>query len=88
VKGKKLYVGNLNYGVTREDLERLFSAHGEVLHVQLIEGKGFAFLEMSTQAEAEKAKKELNGQDHQGRNLFVDEAKPPKSRKKRGGGRG
>ena len=85
MKGKKLYVGNLDYGVSREELEQLFSAHGEVLHVQLIEGKGFAFLEMSTQAEAERAKKELNGLDHKGRNLFVDEAKPPRSRKRRGG---
>lgn len=85
MQGRKLYVGNLNYGVTREDLEQLFAAHGEVLHVQLVEGKGFAFVEMSAQAEAEKAKKELNGQDHRGRNLFVDEAKPPRARKRRGG---
>jgi len=85
VQGKKLYVGNLNYGITKEELEKLFSEHGEVHFIQLIEGKGFAFLEMSCQAEAEKAKKELNGVDYQGRKLFVDEAKPPRSRKRRGG---
>jgi RNA recognition motif-containing protein len=85
VQGKKLYVGNLNYGVTREELQDLFSPHGEVYFIQLIEGKGFAFVEMSNQAEAERAKKELNGMDCQGRKLFVDEAKPPRSRKKRGG---
>jgi RNA recognition motif-containing protein len=85
VQGRKLYVGNLSYGVTREELEQLFSSHGQVQFVQLIEGKGFAFLEMSNQAEAEKAKKELNGVDFKGRNLFVDEAKPPRTKKKRGG---
>ncbi len=88
MQGRKLYVGNLVYGVTREELEELFSQHGEVHHIQLIEGKGFAFLEMSNQSEAEKAKKELNGFDYNGRSLFVDEAKPARGKKKRGGGQG
>ena len=55
----KLYVGNLGFNVTNEDLKTLFSNHGEVTESKLIEGKGFGFVEMSNQAEAESAKKML-----------------------------
>ena len=76
----KLYVGNLDFTVTNEDLKALFSNHGEVKESKLIEGKGFGFVEMSNQAEAESAKKTLNGSDFKGRKLKVDIAQPPKSR--------
>ena len=76
----KLYVGNLGYNVTSEDLIGLFSNHGEVKEAKLIEGKGFGFVEMSNQAEAESAKKALHGTDFKGRTLKVDIAQPSKNR--------
>ncbi len=89
--GKKLYVGNLSYDVSASDLEQLFSQHGTVESAQVIEdratgrSKGFGFVEMSSEAEAESAISSLNGQDHGGRALTVNEAKP---RESRGGGGG
>jgi RNA recognition motif-containing protein len=74
--GSKLYVGNLNYSVTTEQLKELFSAYGTVSEVKIIEGKGFGFVEMSSQAEAENAKNALDGSDLKGRNLKVNEARP------------
>lgn len=74
----KLYVGNLSYAVTNEDLKTLFSNYGEVKDAKLIEGKGFGFVEMSNQAEAEAAKKALNGSDFKSRKLKVDVAQPSK----------
>ena len=56
MQGSKLYVGNLSYSVVSDELEVLFSSYGEVKEVKIIEGKGFGFVEMSNQAEAEKAK--------------------------------
>ena len=88
MKGTKLYVGNLNYAVTSEQLKQLFSQHGEVAQVTIIEGKGFGFVEMSNPADAENAKNALNGTDFEGRALKVDEARPPKPRENRGGGFG
>lgn len=76
----KLYVGNLDRSVTKEDLDTLFSNHGEVRESKVIEGKGFGFVEMSNQTEAESAKKVLNGSDFKGRKLKVDVAQPPKFR--------
>lgn len=76
----KLYVGNINYSVTADQLKTLFSTYGEVKDVKIIEGKGFAFVEMTNQADAEKAKKALNSTVFEGRNLNVDEAKPPRDR--------
>jgi len=84
MQGSKLYVGNLSYSVANDDLEALFSSYGEVKEVKVIEGKGFGFVEMSNQAEAEKAKQALNGSDYKGRSLRVDVARPPKDRQKRG----
>ena len=83
MQGRKLFVGNLDYAVTREDLEQLFSNYGEVREINVIEGKGFGFIEMSNQSEAEKAKKELNDSFFKGRTIRVDEAKPPRGREGR-----
>jgi len=87
MQGSKLYVGNLSYSVTKEDLEKLFSKYGEVKEVNIVEGRGFGFVEMSNSSEAEKAKEALNGSDFKGRNLKVDEARPPRSRERRSYGR-
>ena len=80
MQGRKLFVGNLDYAVTKEDLEKLFSSYGEIRELNVIGGKGFAFIEMSNQSEAEAAKKELNETFFKGRNIRVDEAKPPRGR--------
>jgi len=84
MQGNKLYVGNFSYSVTKEELEKLFSSYGEVKEVNVIEGKGFGFVEMSSPSEAEKAKEALNGSDHKGRTLKVDEARPPRPRRNGG----
>ncbi|MFQ6040380.1 MAG: RNA recognition motif domain-containing protein [Candidatus Poribacteria bacterium] len=86
MQGSKLYVGNLSYSVTNKQLEELFSNYGEVGEVNIIEGRGFGFVEMSNPSEAEKAKEALDGSDLEGRTLKVDEARPPRSRE-RGEGR-
>jgi RNA recognition motif-containing protein len=86
MQGSKLYVGNFSYSVSEEDLNELFSNHGEVKEVKVIEGRGFGFVEMSSPSEAEKAKEALNGSDHKGRTLRVDEARPPKERTFESGG--
>ena len=80
--GKKLYVGNLTYGVTDGDLSKLFEAHGTVQSAQVImdrdtgQSKGFGFVEMKTDQEAQAAITALNGQDSGGRSLTVNEARP------------
>ncbi|MCH8964783.1 MAG: RNA-binding protein [Planctomycetes bacterium] len=90
--GKKLYVGNLSYEVSTSDLESLFSPHGTVESAQVIEdrstgqSKGFGFVEMSSDGEAQAAMSALDGQDHGGRALKVNEAKPRESRGGGGGG--
>lgn len=87
---KKLYVGNLLYDVTEDDLKELFSEFGEVSSVNLIKNredntsKGFGFVEMSEGDAADKAVEELDGQDYRGRNLRVNEARERSD----GGGRG
>ncbi len=81
--GSKLFVGNLSYSVTSQKLKDLFSAYGVVTEVKIIEGKGFGFVEMSNQAEAEKAKMALNNSSLEGRNLSIDEARAPKNRERR-----
>jgi cold-inducible RNA-binding protein len=84
--GKRLYVGNLGYTVTSADLEQLFAPHGAVVSAQVCEdrqagrSKGFGFVEMGSEAEAARAVSALNGQDHGGRALTVDEAKPREAR--------
>ncbi len=84
MQGSKLYVGNISYSSTDEQLRDLFSDYGEVMQINIIAGKGFGFIEMSNTSEAEKAKEALNGSDFQGRTLRVDEARPPKSRERGG----
>ena len=90
--GKKLYVGNLSYDVTDAVLEQLFAVHGTVQSAQVImdrdtgRSKGFGFVEMSNDQEAQNAIAGLNGQQHGGRALTVNEAKPREDRG--GGGRG
>ncbi len=76
MESSRLYVGNLKYGVTSEQLSELFSGYGEVKYAKVIEGKGFGFVEMGTNSEAENAMKALNGQEFAGRTLKIDEAKP------------
>ena len=90
MQGSKLYVGNLSYSVTNTQLEELFASHGEVKTVNIIEGKGFGFVEMGSTEDAEKAKEGLDGTEFQGRTVRVDEARPPRNRDSRDskGGRG
>src|SRR6185312_11956288 len=89
---KKLYVGNLSYQVDSSELEQLFGAHGQVLSAQVINdrdtgrSKGFGFVEMANDAEADAAIAALNGQEHNGRALTVNEARPREERSGGGGG--
>ena len=91
--GKKLYVGNLSYGTTDSDLQRLFEAHGTVQSAQVImdrdtgRSKGFGFVEMGSDAEAQAAIQALGGKEVDGRALTVNEARP-KTEGGRGGGGG
>jgi len=87
MQGSKLYVGNLSYSVTNEELEELFSNYGEVREVNIIEGRGFGFVEMSNPSEAEKAKEALDGSELGGRTLKIDEARPQRSEGRRPRGR-
>ena len=79
--GKKLYVGNLAYSVSDFDLQQLFSAHGSILSAKVImdrdtsQSKGFGFVEMANDGEAQAAIAALDGKDHGGRALKVNEAK-------------
>jgi RNA recognition motif-containing protein len=84
MENKKLYVGNLSYSVTNDQLETLFANYGEVVETKIIEGKGFGFVEMSSSDEAEKAKEGLNDTEFEGRTLKVNEARPPKPRQNGG----
>ena len=92
--GKKLYVGNLSYDVTSSDLEQMFAAHGSVQSAEVIQdrmtgrSKGFGFVEMSSDDEAQAAISAMNGQEHTGRALTVNEAKPREDRGGGGGGGG
>jgi cold-inducible RNA-binding protein len=88
-----IYVGNLAWGCSSDDLLKLFSSHGEVARAQVVmdretgRSRGFGFVEMANQEEAEAAIKALNGSDLNGRPLTVNEAKPREPRPA-GGGRG
>jgi RNA recognition motif-containing protein len=90
--GKKLYVGNLTYGVTNSDLEKMFETYGTVQSAQVImdretgRSKGFGFVEMGSDQEAQAAIAGLSGKEVEGRQLTVNEAKPREDRG--GGGRG
>ncbi len=90
--GKKLYIGNLSYDVSSSDLEAMLSPHGTVQSAQVImdrdtgQSKGFGFVEMDSDAEAQAAIAALDGQEQGGRALKVNEAKPREPRS--GGGYG
>jgi RNA recognition motif-containing protein len=92
--GRKLYVGNLSYSVDSSELEQLFGQFGQVVSAQIISdrdtgrSKGFGFIEMSSDAEAQAAIAGLNGQQHGGRALTVNEARPREERGGGGGGHG
>src|ERR687895_523673 len=92
--GSKLYVGNLSYNTTSSDLEQLFSQHGTVQSAEVISeretgrSKGFGFVQMGSDEEAQAAIAALNGQQHDGRALTVNEAKPREDRPRGGGGGG
>ena len=83
MQGSKLYIGNLSYSATNQDLEELCTAQGEVKSVNIIEGKGFGFVEFGSPEDAQKAKDALDGTDFKGRTLRVDEARPPRNRERR-----
>jgi len=92
ILSKKLYVGNLTYNVNETDLEALFTPFGTVQSAQIIvdrdtnRSKGFGFVEMDTDAQAQAAIQGLNASEHDGRNLTVNEAKPREARTGGGGG--
>jgi cold-inducible RNA-binding protein len=90
---KKLYVGGLAYSVSDEQLRQLFAGHGTVTSAKVItdrdtdRSRGFGFVEMSTQEEAEKAIAALNGTQYEGRTLTVNISRPREERPARSGGR-
>src|SRR3982075_1253797 len=92
--GKKLYVGNLAYGVNDSDLQQMFAQHGTVQSAQVImdrdtgRSKGFGFVEMGSDQEAQAAITALNGKEVDGRALTVNEARPKEDRGGGGGGGG
>ena len=92
--GRKLYVGNLPYSATEQELSDKFAACGTVELVKLItdrdtgQSKGFGFIEMASEAEAQGAIDSLNGSDYGGRPMKVNEAKPQEKRSGGGGGGG
>ena len=92
MNSNKLYVGGLPYATTENELEDLFSKHGTVESVRVItdrttgRSKGFGFVEMGSQAEAEAAIEKLNDFELEGRTLVVNEAKPREKRGSYGGG--
>jgi cold-inducible RNA-binding protein len=92
--GAKLYVGNLPYSVTEERLQQHFAQHGSVISARIVtdkftgRSKGFGFVEMSSDAEAERAINALNGTDFEGRNVVVSEARPQPPRESGFGGGG
>jgi len=92
--GKKLYCGNLSYNVASNDLDQMFSEFGTVKSAEVINdrdtgrSKGFGFVEMQSDAEAQAAIDGINGTEHDGRTLTVNEARPREERRGGGGGGG
>lgn len=88
MQGRKLFVGNLSHCVAAaqetEQLRQLFSNYGDVEQVNIVNGKRYGFVEMSSRSEAEKAKKELNDYPFNGCLLRVNEVRPPRRRQGRG----
>ena len=89
---KKIFVGNLSYGTTDDSLRSLFEAHGAVASVSIItdretgRSRGFGFVEMSNDGEADRAIAATNGKDVDGRKITVNEARPKSDRPGGGGG--
>ena len=73
---KKLYVGNLNYKTTEEKLKEAFSQFGEVTSANILQGRGFGFVEMATSEASEEACNRMNGTDLESRKIIVKEARP------------
>lgn len=92
--GKKIYVGNLSFNMDEETLNSIFSPFGSIDSVKIItdrdsgRSKGFAFVEMTNDADANKAIESLNGSEQLGRAMNISEAKPMAPRENRGGGGG
>lgn len=85
MQSSNLYVGNLSYSVTGEDLRELFSQFGDVKEAKVIGDRGFGFVEMKTTEEASKAIEELNETEYEGRTIKVNEARPRQERQNQGG---
>jgi cold-inducible RNA-binding protein len=91
---KNIYVGNISFQTTEQDIDAAFSAYGQVDRVQIVkdrdtgQSRGFAFVEMPNNADADKAMAALNGADLSGRTLTVNEARPREPRTGGGGGGG
>ena len=92
--GKKLYCGNLSYNVASSDLDQIFGEYGTVQSAEVImdrdtgRSKGFGFVEMQNDQEAQAAITGVNGKEHDGRTLTVNEARPRENRTGGGGGGG
>jgi len=84
--GKKLYVGNLSFDVTDQELEQAFSEYGEIVSATVVvdrytdRSKGFGFVEFAQEEDAQKARETMNGKTLNGREIKVDEARPPRNR--------
>lgn len=91
--GKKIYVANISFNVTEQDIKNLFSEYGEIVSVKIItdtytgQSKGFGFIEMETENDAKKAISALNGKTFVGKILTVAEARPQQPRRERKGWR-
>ncbi|HWR50987.1 MAG TPA: RNA-binding protein [Bryobacteraceae bacterium] len=89
---KNIFVGNLSFGATEDGIRSLFEAHGAVERVSIVtdrdsgQPRGFGFVEMTNDSEADQAIAALNGRDHEGRDLTVNEARPKGERTGGGGG--
>jgi RNA recognition motif-containing protein len=90
--GSKLYVGNLSFDTTDQELEQSFSQHGEIVSSIVVRdrdtdrSRGFGFVEFSQEADAQKAKEAMNGKELGGRALKVDEARAPREQNRSSGG--
>ncbi len=88
----KLFVGNLSYDTTEEDLQEAFASHGNVVSAKIItdrytgQSKGFAFVEMESREEGSAAQEALDGTELHGRSIIVNEARPQEQRKPSSGG--
>ena len=86
--GKNLYVGNLDYSVTDTQLAELFSHSGDVISLSVMDDRGFGFIELGKEEDAQRAIEELNDTEFAGRKLVVNEARPRTENTDRGKGKG